>query len=107
MQALSAKLRAIKERDRLSQAQIARLAEVSQPTVQRALAGRDDGPRRGRARERLWAFVNKNVSPPTPDVARASTAVVEAFQRVWDGTEEHAQAIARVVDALAGMVPRR
>lgn len=78
---------------RLSQAELAKRAKVSQSTVCRAL---DGVPlRRGRARDRLFRLVG--IKDPR---AKATERVVAAFQKIWDNTDEHARAVVAVINAL-------
>lgn len=100
MQELSERLHKILGDNKWSQAQLARTAGVSQPSVSRALRG--DLLRRGRARERLFKYAGIEDLDP-----KGTERVVAAFRRIWDKSEAHADAIARVIGALEGLGPKR
>ncbi len=86
----------------ISQAELAEKAKVSQATVSRAMGGRPQ--RHGSAREKLFTFIHQWT--PQPRSASASPhAVFDAVEQVWDGSPEHATALARVIKATAGLAP--
>ncbi len=85
----------------LTQAQLADGAEVHQSTVSRTLA-HPDVRRQGKARARLLAYARNALRGET---AKGRDKVLTAFESVWDGSEEHASAVARVIDALADFRP--
>jgi len=81
---------------------MADLAGVSQPTVSRALSG--SPKRNGKGRSRLFIFMQQELK--REGLAHAGKSeVLQAFERVWDASEAHAAAIAKVVDALDGIRP--
>jgi transcriptional regulator with XRE-family HTH domain len=86
-----------------SQEQLAKAAEVSQATVCRALS--KDGRRHGAARAKLFKYVGISELPPRQALGDARELIVAAFERVWDQSEEHAVAVVKVIDALAGLRP--
>jgi transcriptional regulator with XRE-family HTH domain len=98
MQEVASKLRAFIDATGLTQQQLARAANVSQSTVSRALAGKHI--RNGAAKRRLFIYANIADS-------EASRQVQLAFEAIWDGTDEHAAAIARIIEALSGLQPTR
>ena len=84
----------------LSEADLATKAGVSQATVSRALTGKLSA--RGPAAKRLFKFIQKRTTN------KMSTGrIVQAFDRVWNGTREHAESIARVVESLQNFCPAR
>jgi hypothetical protein len=91
------------QREALDQATLAEAAGVSQPTVSRALMG-GERVRRGRAYRRLLSFVAARTK-----MNRSSTAgtkrVTSAFEKIWDGSDVHAAAIAQIIEDLAGLTP--
>lgn len=88
----------------LSQTQLAKRAKVSQSTVWRALNGQSK--RRGAARIKLFNYVGIDEWEDLPSASNNAPAnIIEAFERIWDHTPEHAKAIAKVIDALAGLRP--
>jgi transcriptional regulator with XRE-family HTH domain len=84
----------------LSQTELANLADVSQSTVSRALSGRL--VRHGQARARLFIYAQlDDVEVAAGDEGR--TPVIRAFDKIWDGSHEHAAAVAKVIEALADL----
>lgn len=102
MQRNSVQLRAIMKARGLTQEKLSKLTGVSQPTISRVLRKRPQ--RQGRARETLFTFVeNEWDLSATSRVGR--DRVLHAFDRIWDGSEVHATAVAKVIDALDGLRP--
>jgi class 3 adenylate cyclase len=102
MQQNSARLEALMNERRLSQEQLAESAGVSQSTVSRALR---KGPQRnGRARAILFTFVENELNRTVP-VGTGRDQVLGAFDRIWDGTELHAAAVVKVIEALVDLRP--
>jgi transcriptional regulator with XRE-family HTH domain len=87
----------------LSQAELAKKARISQATVSRILSGKK-AERDGGARRRLFIYVEKELGLPLLD-SGGRERVVRAFDEIWDGSEAHAFAVARIIDALAGLRP--
>jgi len=96
-------LKSFMEEKHLGQVDLARKAGVSQSTVSRALSGFP--LRRGRARSKL--FIYAQIKDPERQVVpkKGPQRVMTAFQRIWDGTEAHASAVARIIDALEDLKP--
>lgn len=94
-------IREFMRREVMSEAALAKRAGVSQSTVSRAIAG--TGVRHGAARSKLFTFIHNcsSAMPPKKGVQR----VVTAFERIWDRTDEHATAVARIIDALDDLRP--
>ncbi|MBZ5561682.1 MAG: helix-turn-helix domain-containing protein [Acidobacteriia bacterium] len=103
MQDVSGELREFMAKRGLSQELLARRAGVSQSTVSRALRG--GAVRHSRARHRLMSFAR--VAGPTLDTSTKGgiSRVVEAFNEIWDGSTAHADAVARVIEAMVGLRP--
>ena len=91
------------DRQQLSQAELARLARVSQSTVSRALSGRS--LRRGAARRRLFSYTGIDAWTDTAITTPSRDRVVAGFQRIEQNSKLHADAIAVIIDALAGLEP--
>lgn len=86
---------------RLTQADVARAAKVSQSTVSRVLSG--GGLRRGAARTRLFTYAD--IQDASSSRVAGRVTVMDAFSRIWDGTPAHANAIAQVIDSLVHLRP--
>jgi transcriptional regulator with XRE-family HTH domain len=103
MQDESAILRQFMHKEGLSQAKIAVKAEVSQSTVSRALRGSID--RYSGARKKLFSYAGISESPTVRTADSAIRKITRAFNRIWDGSDVHAAAVAKVIDALSGFRP--
>lgn len=86
----------------LTQEKLSGLTGVSQSTISRALRTRPQ--RQGRARAALFTFVENEWRPSTTSRV-GKDRVLHAFDRIWDGSEVHASAVAKVIDALDGLRP--
>jgi transcriptional regulator with XRE-family HTH domain len=84
-------------REGITQGTLAARARVSQPTVSRAARG--EALRRGRARDRLLAYLRSEGTAADPDVAFA------AIREIWDGSDAHAAALAHLVRASKALWP--
>jgi DNA-binding MurR/RpiR family transcriptional regulator len=88
------------EEHRWSEAQLAAKADVSQSTVSRALTR--EGKRVGRAQKRLFIYakiINKNESREM----RAKQRVISAVERIWGRSDQHAEAVAKIINALTDL----
>jgi hypothetical protein len=85
----------------MSESALARRAGVSQSTVSRAIAG--IGIRHGAARSKLFRFIHNHSTSLPPK--KGAQRVLTAFERIWDRTEEHADAVARIISALDNLRP--
>ena len=105
MQRFANQLREYMDRNGLSQAELADKAHVSQATVSRALAGKVT--RRGAAKLRLFSYAGITEYNESEDRGDSRTKVIDTFERVWDRSAAHAEAIAKVIEALADLEPRK
>lgn len=87
---------------RLSQKSIAKAAKVSQASVSRALRGHIE--RQGRARTKLFNYIHQELQNEVLS-GTGKEKVVKAFENIWDGSEEHAAAIAKIIRASGGLLP--
>jgi predicted transcriptional regulator len=81
-----------------SQDDLAAKAGVSQSAVSRALSG--PAERNGRARGKLFVFMQQAL------VGYAPPSAVAALNDVWDGSEEHADALASLISASGELWPQ-
>jgi transcriptional regulator with XRE-family HTH domain len=82
----------------LSQEHIAQAVGASQSQVSRVLSG--SGKRRSRLFDRVCKYVLSQARPAPEDCATKHPALSAALAEVWDGTEEHAEALALVIRSL-------
>ncbi len=94
-------LRSLMQEKRLSQQEIAFHANVSQSTVSRALRG--GTKRQGRGTARLFTYMQNEIGHEW--ALDGKDKVVKAFESVWDGSNEHAAAIAKIIKASEGLGP--
>lgn len=87
----------------LTQEQLAEAAQVHQSTVSRLL-GEPSAVRLGRGRAKLIAYAHHALAG---ELARGSDKVLRAFESMWDGSEEHASAIAKMIDAVSDLRPTK
>lgn len=88
----------------LTQAQLAKLVDISQSTISRL---RRDGEyeRNGAARLKLLRYIKAR--QPDADVLGeyGPKRVAKTFERFWDGSPDHTEAIVKILRALAGLRP--
>jgi hypothetical protein len=89
----------------LNQVQLAKKARVSQSTVSRALDPSASTVRKGAARSKLFIYAGITEFSDGPELSHGRDKVIEAFYQIWNNTEAHADAIARVMCALADLEP--
>jgi transcriptional regulator with XRE-family HTH domain len=94
---LASSMADVLENEGISQTELAHRVGVSQSTVSRALRNRP--LRQGRARARLVSFMQQGGG------GRGADRLQQAFRRVWDGSDEHAEALARIIAACEGLRP--
>lgn len=90
-------LREVMRREGWSQREVAQRANVSQPTVSRMLSGREH---RGPAYRQLSIFIHKRA-----DSLQMPREALDALQQIWDGSDEHAAALAALISASGGLWP--
>jgi transcriptional regulator with XRE-family HTH domain len=105
MQEVDSGLRALMQAKGLDQTAVARLAKVSQATVSRALKG-GTPKRRGKAYMRLCNYIQEQQRKGMFPILNKDR-VHEAINRIWDASKLHADAIAKVVEALDNCAHRR
>ena len=97
-------IRALIAEKGLTQAQLAERARISQSTVSRML--RSASKRYGRARQKLFTYARRQEPSVDDSTEHGPKRVATAFHRIWDGTDAHAAAIVRIINALAGLRPK-
>ena len=82
----------------LSQEHIAHAVDASQSQVSRVLSG--TGRRRSKLFDRVCKYVLSQARPAAKVPAAKHPALSAALSEVWDGSEEHAEALALVIRSL-------
>lgn len=83
----------------LTQQQVAEAAGVSQSSVSRML--KREPVRQSDAYGKLCTYIHQRA----PSEGGVPSAVLEAVWRVWDGTDDHAAALAELIDASGQLWP--
>jgi transcriptional regulator with XRE-family HTH domain len=78
--------------ERITQKELAERLEIDQSSVSRALNGQTKTT--SRAHARICAYMQKR---------RRSASPVEVVLEVWDGSDEHAQALGELIRASRGL----
>jgi transcriptional regulator with XRE-family HTH domain len=101
---LAERLRLFMQERQLSQKSVAEAANISQSTVSRALQGHVE--RQGRAKSKLFTYMrNELLNEGLSGTGKEK--VVKAFEKIWDRSEEHATAIAKIIRASGGLLPAK
>ena len=86
------------EANNLTQAELAKGAKVNQSTVSRIL--REDPRRSGKALMALCVYAGIEVKKTSSSTAEPKKLIMDSFIRIWDGSNLHAETIARIIVAL-------
>lgn len=97
MDVLASEIRELLSREGLSQSMLAQRAGVSQSAVSRAVSG--SAMRNGRARRKLVEYMRQAQGLPAP------RPTLNAIAATWDGSEAHAEALAKLILASGGLWP--
>ena len=98
MQQISRRLQAFMIEKGLTQNELAEAANVSQSTVSRIM--RRTSQRHGRALVHLCNYAGISLEDADTSTERRQRMIINTFMKVWDGTDSHAETIARVIEAL-------
>lgn len=101
-QSLANQLLAFMASRQLSQKTLAKAAKISQSTVSRALRGEVE--RQGRAKSKLFIYMQKELSAEGMQ-GKGKEKIINAFEAIWDGSEAHAIAIAKIIKASKDLGP--
>jgi transcriptional regulator with XRE-family HTH domain len=83
-----------------SESQLATKAGVSQSTVSRALTR--ESKRVGRAQKKLFIYA-KLINSRESKELKAKYRVMSALERIWGRSDQHAEAVAKIIDALTDL----
>lgn len=89
--------------DLRSSSEISRLSGISQPTVSRFRSGKASRKRSSGPFIKLCNFYGILKQIELKENSRNNQVLLDAITAVWDGTEAHAQALARVIHSLKGL----
>ncbi len=92
-------LEAFMDRTNMSQRDVAEAAGISQASVSRVL--RRKYQRSGKAYRRLFIYIQEAEAAPVNEIPH----VGDALRRTWDGTNDHAAALAELIDASVKLWP--
>jgi len=95
-------IRSLMERDHVSQATIAKAASVSQPTVSRA--AKRQPVRHSAAAQKLFTYIQQ-AGPAASPPSSGEQLVLIAFDRIWDRSDAHASAVAKIISATEDLRP--
>jgi len=98
MQMEPQKLRAFMRARGLTQAALAKQARVSQSTVSRALS--KSPLKHSDAHRRLCLYAGLENAIDKDSTAKGINLVHSAFEKIWDGSDAHAVAVAKIIEAL-------
>ncbi|MHB1502280.1 MAG: helix-turn-helix domain-containing protein [Candidatus Dormibacteria bacterium] len=95
-------MRELMVQEGISQSELAHRARVNQSTVSRALSRTP--VRHSVAYERLCRYMQE--ARYLPQLSAGEEVVVKAFRQIWDGSDAHAEAVAKIIAASRGLGPR-
>lgn len=90
--------------DRRTATLIASLAGVSQPTVSRIKSGKPGRSRGTESFNKLCRFYGIEIPVEPQRYLVNNRVILNAVMAVWDGTDEHANALAQVILSLRGIM---
>ena len=92
----------------LSQVELALKAGVSQSTVSRAISVEPENHVRfGGAREKLIKYIeDSQFKKPEMNGTDPRMKIVTAFEKIWDKSDAHIEAVVKVIQALDELEPK-
>lgn len=85
----------------ITQADLAMATGASQPQVSRILRGQLS--RRSRLFEKISVYVRSASPGISPEAVRRNEELINALALTWDGTSQHAMALAAVIRSLGAL----
>ena len=82
----------------ITQSQIAGALNVSQSQVSRVLSGASK--RHTRLLDEICIYVNNYMHEISPSLVLENSEITDAIASIWDGSSDHARAIAEVIRSL-------
>lgn len=90
---------------KLTQIDVAMALNVSQSQVSRVLSGQTS--MKSRVAQDVCKYVLMRSKKTGRDRVRSSDELIDAVSAVWDGTPDHARALAAVIRSFALLVPSK
>lgn len=87
----------------LNRADVAAKVRVSEATISRILRGKTTGY--GRARKRVLEFTKSIDEESSFGHEAGAGKIVKAFNKIWDGSDDRARAVAKIIVALGELCP--
>lgn len=88
----------------LTQLDIALELDISQSQVSRILSGKSK--RHTKLLDEICIFVNENMHDTTSELVKLNPEIAAAIDSVWDGSSNHARAIAEVIRSLGAFAKK-
>lgn len=101
MQHIASKLKQYMREQKMSQANLAHAANVSQSTVSRAI--RRCPTKHSEAFGTLCRYAGIDIDEVDDSTTKRINVVNAAFMKIWDGTDRQALAIAKIIEAIGGL----
>lgn len=95
----------IYKRHEISQAQIASFVGASQGQISRLLGGKVR--RASKLFEEVCLYAERLEGGVSIEMVQSNEDLLRALAETWDGTAEHAKALANVIRSLSGLQPKR
>lgn len=101
LQARAIRAAAVFQRHAISQSDIAKFVGASQAQISRLLGGKIR--RASRLFEEICLYAERLEGGVSEDMVRANDEMVRALAETWDGSAEHAKALAVVIRSLSAL----
>ena len=88
---------------RITQIELSSVLGVSQSQISRVLSGHTSG--RSKLLHKICVYAEYQPELPSPSRITTNESLISAIADVWDGTPEHADAIAVVIRSLKALSP--
>jgi transcriptional regulator with XRE-family HTH domain len=86
------------EANGLTQAEFAKASKVNQSTVSRIL--RENPRRHGKALKAICNYAGIELENAGTSTTEPKKLIMDTFMKIWDGTDLHAETVARIIVAL-------
>ena len=86
----------------LTQSEYSKKSGVNQATISRLLKTESNRTRLSSGLVKLWNYASINIYRHKVNDIMTQTELLNALESVWDGTESHAKALTKLLEALGG-----